>query len=178
MRLSRQKLQTRLIDGFWALALVAGLQACTHQHIQEPTGLAIEAGRRVTMEYTIRGADETVLRTTAGDGPFSYVHGQGELRPSLEQALTGMRRGGTARIRVAASVAFGLYNEAKIMTLPRTGFPPDVAVGAEYEDQIGRTLRVITLDHESVTVDWNHPLAGQDLFVEVVILDVQRAEPR
>lgn len=166
------------LGGIWALAVVTGLYACAHHPIHEPGGPAIGAGMRVTMDYTIKGADETVLKTTADDGPFSYMHGQGELRPALERALTGMRRGGRARVRVAASEAFGLYNETKILTLPRARFPPDVAIGAEYEDQIGRTLRVIELDRESVTVDWNHPLAGQDLIVDVVILDVQGPEPR
>ncbi len=85
-----------------------------------------------------------------------------------------MRRGETARVRIAADEAFGLRNEAKIVRLPRREFPPDVAVGAEFEDQIGRRLRVIEIHEESVTVDWNHPLAGQDLFIDIVILDVQQ----
>ncbi len=174
---SRPKRPTSTILALCALALAPGLQSCAHQHKQEPAGPAIDAGMRVTMEYTIRGADETVLRTTADDAPFSYVHGRGELRPSLERGLTGMRRGETAHVRVAAGEAFGLHNAAKVVTLPRTRFPPDVAVGAEYEDQIGRMLRVIELDQESVTVDWNHPLAGQDLIVEVLILDVQKPDP-
>lgn len=161
-----------------ALAIAASLQACAQRPIQEPAGLAVEAGRRVTIAYTIRGSDETVLTATAEDGPFSYVHGQGDLRPSLEGALTGLRRGATARVRIEASEAFGLYNEAKVLTLPRMRFPADVAVGAEYEDQIGRTLRVIDIDQGSVTVDWNHPMAGQDLIVDVVILDVQAPAPR
>lgn len=178
MTMCRHKGGASLIAGVCALNIVAGLHACARPSIQEPPGLAIDAGMRVTIKYTIRRADETVLKSTADGGAFSYVHGRGELRPSLERALTGMRRGATARVRVEASEAFGLYNEAKILTLPRRRFPADVAVGAEYEDQIGRTLRVIEIDEVSVTVDWNHPLAGQDLIVDVVILDVQTAEPR
>lgn len=178
LRPSRPKRYASPIAACWALGIVTGLSGCAHHPLPERAGPAIAAGMMVTMEYTIRGAAGTVLRTTAGDGPFSYVHGRGELRPALELALTGMRRGDRARVRVAASEAFGLYNDAKVQRLPRARFPPDVAIGAEYEDQIGRTLRVIDLDQESVTVDWNHPLAGQDLFVDVVILDVHRPESR
>lgn len=166
-----------MILGFCALTLSVGIQACAHRTVEEPAGSVIAAGSRVTMAYTVTGADGTVLRSTADDGPFSYVHGRGELRPSLERRLTGMRRGEAARVRIAAADAFGLVNEAKVVSLPRSQFPPDVAVGAEYEDQIGRTLRVIEVDQESVTVDWNHPLAGQDLTVDLVILDVRRPTP-
>ncbi len=176
MRSQRKRFASPII-GLCAAAVLAGLPSCTHRTVREPVGLAIDAGMRVTMEYTVRGADETVLRTTAHDAPFSYVHGRGELRPSLERQLAGMHRGETARIRVAAGEAFGLYNEAKIARLPRARFPHDVAVGAEYEDQIGRTLRVIEVDQESVTVDWNHPLAGQDLIIDIVILDVRKPSP-
>lgn len=162
----------------WLLALLALLGACRHGTGPVVSGPSISPGMLVTIHYTVTLRDKTVVVTTADGAPLSYVHGHRTLLPALERGIEGMRPGDRSTLVIAAEEAFGPYNDAKVDALPRGRFPPDVAVGAEYEDQIGRTLRVVEVGGDTVVVDWNHPLAGQDLIVDVLILDVQKPESR
>ncbi|MGH7255695.1 MAG: FKBP-type peptidyl-prolyl cis-trans isomerase [bacterium] len=120
-----------LRQGPWVLvtAFAAAQLSCAHDPAPLPRGEPIAAGLEVTMAYTVTQADGTLISTTEGRAPFSYIHGQGEILPALEQALTGLRAGEQRRIAVTAEQAFGLFNEAKVVTLPRQQLPPDMTMG-------------------------------------------------
>ena len=135
--------------------------------------LQIADGLQVTLEYTLTLADKTVADSTAGQAPFSYVHGGHQIIPGLEKALTGLKAGDKKRVTIPAADAYGLYDKAKIVTVPKKNVPPEAKAGMRLRSQDGREAKVLEIKGDSVVIDTNHPLAGQDLTFDVNILKVE-----
>jgi len=135
--------------------------------------LQIADGLQVTLEYTLTLADKTVADSTAGQAPFSYVHGGHQIIPGLEKALTGLKAGDKKRVTIPAAEAYGLYDKTKIVTVPKKNVPPEAKAGMRLRSQDGREAKVLEIKGDSVVIDTNHPLAGQDLTFDVNILKVE-----
>ena len=135
--------------------------------------LAIANGLDVTLELTVRLADQTTVASNRGDRPLTYIHGQQQILPSLEQNLTGMKAGEHKIVHLAADQGFGQYDPAKRVTVPRTQLPADSRVGGFLRSSQGAMARVVEMDDHSAVLDLNHPLAGESLDIEVTILHVE-----
>ncbi len=136
--------------------------------------LQIADGMKVTLEYTLTLPDKTVADSTAGQAPFSYIHGNHEIIPGLEKALAGLKPGDKKLITVPAEQAYGLYDEKRKVTVPKDKMPPEVKVGTRLRSQDGQEAKVAEIKGDSVVVDVNHPLAGKDLTFDVNILKVEK----
>ncbi len=152
----------------WVGARAAGVSA-------EPP-LPVADGRKVTLEYTLMLSDNKVVDSTVGQEPISYVHGQQEIVPGLEKALTGMKPGETKHISVPAQEAYGPYDPKKKVTVPKDKVPPDVKVGTRLRSRDGQEAKIVEIKGDSVVVDTNHPLAGKALTFDVKILKVEPAQ--
>ena len=145
--------------------------------------MEVEAGRVVTIEYTVRLASGALVDSTSGCGPIAVLHGTGQLFPALEDRIAGMRAGETRELRIPADEAYGAWRPELVRTIPRTELPPDLelTVGAEYRLRApgGRTLRfrLQALDGDGVRADFNPPHAGQDLVATVTVIAVRAASP-
>jgi len=139
--------------------------------------LQIGDGMKVTMEYTLTLSDKTVVDSTAGRVPFSYTHGNQEIIPGLEKALTGLKVGDKKHVTIPAAEGYGLYDEKRKVTVPKKNVPPDVKVGTRLRAANGMEAQVLEVKADSVVVDTNHPLAGKDLTFDVNIIKVE-AQPR
>ena len=136
--------------------------------------LAIAEGSRVTLDYTVTLPDKTVVDSTVGKEPFSYIHGGHQITPlALEQALTGLKAGDRKRITLAAAKAFGPYDEKKRVKVPIGSVPADTTVGSLLRSEEGLEARVIEVNADVVVLDTNHPLAGKNLVFDVNILKVE-----
>jgi FKBP-type peptidyl-prolyl cis-trans isomerase SlyD len=133
----------------------------------------IADGMRVTMEYTLTLPDKTVADSTAGQTPFSYVHGVHQIIPGLEKALTGLKAGDKKRVAIPAADAYGLYDKAKIITVPKKNVPPEAKAGTMLRSASGQPAKVLEIKGDSVVIDTNHPLAGKDLTFDVNVLKVE-----
>ncbi len=131
----------------------------------------------VELRYEVRDAESAPLL----DHPerMGVVIGAGQLLPSVERALDGLLAGEERTVELPSEQAFGPRDPAAVVAFERTEFPDDVKSGDNYEveDADGRTLvlRVLEVDADAVVVDMNHPLAGQDLEVQVSVLSVRPA---
>lgn len=113
-------------------------------------------------------------------GPLQFQMGTGTVLPAFEQALLGMAAKETKSITVAAKDAYGLKNEELIMTVSSQGFAgqaiaPGMILGLNME-QDGQQHKVpatvLAVAAETMTVDFNHPLAGQDITYQITLLSI------
>ncbi len=113
-------------------------------------------------------------------GPLQFELGTGSVLPAFEQAVLGMAPQESKRITVAAKDAFGLKNEDLIMTVSRQGFAdqtiaPGMILGMNMEkdgQQHKIPATVLSVEAESMTVDFNHPLAGQEITYQITLLSI------
>lgn len=111
-------------------------------------------------------------------GPMELELGAEEFFPEVEEALVGLAVGDKVAVAIPAEEAFGEYDSELVFTVPRSQFPPDVVpeVGDDLEllddEGEGMVVTVIEMTESDVTLDANHPLAGEDLCFEVELVEV------
>ncbi|PJF36604.1 MAG: peptidylprolyl isomerase [Candidatus Thermofonsia Clade 1 bacterium] len=135
----------------------------------------------VALAYTLKLENGEIVDQADAEEPLEYLHGASNIIPGLERALTGMRVGETKQIAVEPAEGYGDYDPEDIEVVPRNQFPNDVplAVGMavtladDLDNYIEATISA--LDAETVTLDYNHPLAGKRLFFDVEVLGIRPA---
>jgi len=111
-------------------------------------------------------------------GPLEFTIGEEEVIPGLEQALVGMQPGEKKTVEISCDMAYGPRDEEMVMVVPRSDLPaelePDVGDVLEVtDDEEGDFAVTVTgVSADSVTLDANHPLAGEDLVFEVELVEV------
>ncbi len=137
-----------------------------------------KTGDTVRIHYTGTLTDGTRFDTSSGRDPLEFKLGEGQIIPGLEREIAGMAVGDRKTVTVASDEAYGPHRDEAVHDVERAQIPDeiDLEVGAELEatDQGGRRmrLRVVALNEETVTLDANHPLAGQDLVFEVELVEI------
>lgn len=135
----------------------------------------------VEIDYTLRDDDGDVIDTSAEEGPLHYLHGHGQIVPGLERALLGRVVGDALKISVAPEDGYGPHHADRVVTVPRDRLPsdaePEVGMVLEGNGPRGESilLRVVEVSGVSVTLDANHPLAGENLHFEVTVRAVRAA---
>lgn len=135
----------------------------------------------VTMHYELKNAEGEVLDSSKGQDPLVYLHGAGNIIIGLEEQLLGKQVGDSVSAVVAPEKGYGMPVDALIQTVPREAFGEEidkVEVGMRFqaETEQGPVPVVVTsMDDKTVTVDGNHPLAGQELHFDVTIAEVRDA---
>lgn len=139
------------------------------------------ADRRVaTIHYTLTNDAGEVIDKSAAEAPLSYLHGAGNIIPGLEQALVGKQAGDTLTADVAPEKGYGPRHDGLIQTVPRSAFQgvDSVQPGMQFEARTAQGPLLVTVtkvEPEEITVDGNHPLAGQNLHFAVEVADVREA---
>jgi peptidylprolyl isomerase len=111
-------------------------------------------------------------------GPMELEVGAEDFFPRLEEALIGMSPGDKKTLTILAEDAFGEYDAEMISTVPLSQFPDELKpmIGDDLElvndDDEGMVVTVIDIDDVEVTLDANHPLAGEDLTFEVELVEI------
>jgi len=142
--------------------------------------MQIEARKVVTLNYTLTDSDGNVI-DQSNDSSFAYLHGANNIIPGLENALTGKSAGETLNVSVEPAEGYGERDPAKTQAVPRNMFPEDteIQVGMQFHAQgpTGETLvvTVAAVEEDTVTVDGNHPLAGEQLNFTVEVMEVREA---
>ena len=133
----------------------------------------------VTLHYTLTGDDGAVIDKSTGE-PLSYLHGHGNIIPGLEQALEGTEAGFQSRVTIEPDQGYGERREDMVIGVAREQFDPgmDLKPGLQVMangPQGDVVFTVVEVGDEEVTLDGNHPLAGQRLHFDVEITDVRAA---
>ncbi|HEU5468843.1 MAG TPA: peptidylprolyl isomerase [Steroidobacteraceae bacterium] len=142
--------------------------------------MQIGRNRVVTLEYVLRDERGTVLDSSTGRAPLSYLHGKGNIIPGLEEALAGKAEGDKVEVTVAPERGYGARDERLVQIVARAkfgevaGLAPGMQVRAN-GPQGSRLVTVVRVDPDFVTVDGNHPLAGRTLHFSVEVTGVRKA---
>ncbi|MFC3283710.1 FKBP-type peptidyl-prolyl cis-trans isomerase [Litchfieldella rifensis] len=136
----------------------------------------------VTLHYMLRDASGTVLDDSRSrDTPLEYLHGHHNIVAGLERALEGQPVGATLSVTLMPAEAYGMRDEARVQQVPRSAFPiDDLALGMRFQTQGEDGPEIVTvleIDSDRVTVDTNHPLAGETLSYRLEVLGIREATP-
>ena len=133
-----------------------------------------------TFHYTLTDASGKVIDSSVGGEPLAYLHGAGNIVPGLERELAGRSEGDKLEVTVQPEDAYGMPNPAMVQVVPRQAFQgvDDLEVGMQFQAQTPQgALPVVVskVEGDEVTVDANHPLAGQVLHFAVEVTAVRDA---
>jgi FKBP-type peptidyl-prolyl cis-trans isomerase SlyD len=134
----------------------------------------------VSIHYTLTSDAGEVLDSSSGGDPLAYLQGHGNLIPGLERELEGKKSGDTFKVRIAPGEAYGDQDVSLVQDVPRAAFGgnPNVQVGMQFQAESNHGTRTVTVTKvagDTITVDGNHPLAGQHLNFDVQVIDVRAA---
>lgn len=133
----------------------------------------------VSFHYTLTNNDGEVLDSSVGAEPLLYLHGAGNIIPGLEAALVGKVAGDKLNVAIPPEDAYGVVDENMKQVVSIKMFEGmDVEVGMQFHADVTYGSGVITITEingDDVTIDGNHPLAGEHLNFDVEIVDVRPA---
>lgn len=134
----------------------------------------------VTLAYQVRTKDGVLVDEATAVAPLEYLQGHGNLIQGLEEALAGHEAGDKFDVEIEANRAYGDYNDKLVQSVPRDIFVgvDELEVGMRFladTDQGPVPVEITAIDGDTVTIDGNHMLAGQDLNFKVEVIGVREA---
>lgn len=149
--------------------------------IEKVRTMQIAANKAVSIDYTLTNDAGDVIDSSAGGAPLVYLHGAGNIIVGLEKALEGKNVGDELSVAIEPEDAYGEYSAELVATLTREMFEgvDELEVGMQFHasapDGGMQIVTIRDIDGDDVTVDGNHPLAGQRLNFKVKVVDVREA---
>jgi FKBP-type peptidyl-prolyl cis-trans isomerase SlyD len=143
--------------------------------------MSIGANKVVTMNFTLKDEDGNIIESTENAVPFSYISGNSQILPKLEETLDQMLIGTERDVKIDAAEAYGIYDEGAVKQVSREEFPVDVELEegmrfvANSPDGKEMPFTINRIEENEITIDFNHPLAGKDLNFNVELIDVRDA---
>jgi FKBP-type peptidyl-prolyl cis-trans isomerase SlyD len=142
--------------------------------------MQIAKNKVAVIEYTLKNNDGEVLDTSEGGEPMAYIQGVGNLIPGLEDALEGKAVGDGVQVTIPPEKAYGVQNDELVQVVERGVFQgvDDLQVGMQFQAQSDDGVQVIwiaEIEGDEVTIDGNHPLAGETLNFDVKVIEVRDA---
>jgi len=136
-----------------------------------------EPGKNVRVHYKGTLADGTVFDSSEGRDPIEFELGTGSVIPGFENAVAEMEVAETRTVTIPFAEAYGEKREEMVGQVDRASLPeeitPEVGMMLTMQTPDGDLpVRIIELDEESMTIDANHPLAGEDLTFELTLVEI------
>jgi FKBP-type peptidyl-prolyl cis-trans isomerase SlyD len=137
----------------------------------------VQPGMEIAIEYTLTLENNVPVESNVGSEPLIYHHGAHEILPGLEKALDGMRVGQSKHVKVTPDEGYGYVDseafvEVEKALLPQEGLKVGAVLEGDTKDGDRIRARVSEIKEETVVLDFNHPLAGKDLYLDVTVLSV------
>ncbi len=142
---------------------------------------SVEVDSVVSIHYSLKLDSGELVDSSQGREPLAYLHGHGNIVPGLEEQMTGKQVGDKFSAKVAPEQGYGMPHPDGVQKVPRTQFPDDLqlqpGMQLQADDGSGNTvmLRVTEVGDSEVTVDLNHPLAGQTLNFDIEVVAIRSA---
>jgi FKBP-type peptidyl-prolyl cis-trans isomerase SlyD len=159
-------------------ALATVLLLTTAARAEEEKGGPIEAGSRVSIEYTLTLDDGSTADSNVGQEPLVYTQGQDQILPALEEALAGLKAGDTKKVNLSPEQGYGevrsdLEREVEASRIPEDGRHAGATLMSRGPQGQAMVVRVKEVKGDTVVLDLNHPLAGQNLHFDVKVVGVE-----
>lgn len=138
----------------------------------------IQNGQTVSIEYTLTLDDGTLVESNVGREPLMYQQGQQQILPALEDALADLGVNDTTQVSLSAQQGYGDVDPDAFQAIDKDVVPEDgrrEGIILSVPDGQGgqRPVRVHEVQDDKIVLDFNHPLAGQNLNFEIRVLDIQ-----
>lgn len=143
--------------------------------------MKIDENCLVSIAYQIKDKDGAVIDEHPKEEPLKFVFGYGFVLPKIEEAIQGLEAEDEMQVVLAKEDAYGDYRDNLVTKVDKSHFANEfsIMVGMRFAtkgpDGNDMVVEVIDISDSEVTLDGNHPLAGQDLIFDIIILDVQIA---
>jgi peptidylprolyl isomerase len=138
----------------------------------------VRSGDTVSVHYTGKLSDGTVFDSSEGSEPLVFTVGEGMVIEGFEKALVGMKLGDSREVVIAPTEGYGERIEELVQTINRAEFSlgemePELGMAIEMQTPEGTIPLTITeLTESSVTLDANHPLAGETLHFSLTLIQI------
>jgi peptidylprolyl isomerase len=136
-------------------------------------------GDTVRVHYRGKLRDGSIFDETFDREPLRFTIGKGQLIPGFEEAVVGMKPGDSKTTELPVEKAFGPHLEERVVEVPKRNFArwnlePAVGKRVPIPQPDGSPIDVIVTEvtESNVTVDFNHPFAGQDLTIDIKLLEI------
>jgi len=134
----------------------------------------------VSIHYTLTNSSGEVLDSSQGQEPLAYLHGASNIIPGLENELVGKAVGDKLDVTVEPEQAYGPQREELVQKVDHDNFQgvEDIQVGMQFMAQAPwgeQPVTVMQIEEDGITLDGNHPLAGQTLTFAVEVMEIRNA---
>lgn len=165
-------------------------QSSVHEALQQTESGATEQelaadqagpGKRITLHFALAFPDGNEIDSNFAGRPATLNFGDGNLPAGFEACLVGLRAGEEREFQLPPEAAFGQPNPDNVRSYPHYQFPADLVLEkglmVSFSDSAGNEQAgvVLSMNKQTVEVDFNHPLAGHELLFRVAILKVEAA---
>lgn len=137
----------------------------------------ISEGKEVSIEYRVYLLDGTEVDSNIGYEELTFIQGQHEILPALEEAIEGMHSGTRTQIKLSPEEAYGPIDDEYFHTIEINMIPEELRYKGAFlsvEDDSGEfyKARLNKINSNNAIIDFNHPLAGKSLIYEIEIKSV------
>ena len=142
--------------------------------------MSITKNKVVSIHYTVKSEDETMIDSSEGKPPLVYLQGAKNIIKGMEEALEGKTIGDKLDVIVSPEDGYGLYDNQLKQRIPKTLFEDttQLTIGNQFHAQTNEGMKiakVVDIHDKEVTLDFNHELAGKVLYFHVEVLDIRDA---
>ncbi len=140
-------------------------------------------GDKVKVHYEGRLQDGTVFDSSEGRQPLEFQIGGGTVIPGFDDGVTGMSVGEKKIVNIPSEEAYGSSQDDLFLEFPKDRFPPDIipeiGTSLNMSDENGRAFPVVIYEitDDTIILDANHPLAGQDLTFNIELVNIEGKSP-
>ncbi|HLT07174.1 MAG TPA: peptidylprolyl isomerase [Cyclobacteriaceae bacterium] len=135
-------------------------------------------GNKVKVHYTGKLNDGTVFDSSENREPLEFVLGDGNMIKGFDAAVHGMELGSNISVVIPSEEAYGEKRADMMIDIPMDQVPadikPEVGMDLSIQNQMGQPMpvKVVYVDDQKITLDANHPLAGQDLTFDITLVEI------
>ncbi len=161
--------------------IMASLTVAYSSVLMAGSDMAVEEGKTVRMHFKL-SVDGEAVEDTFGREPLEFVFGRDPLVPGLGEKIKGLKSGDKRSFTIGEADGFGPHDPRGVIEVPKDRFPEKnlqvgMIVGTQTPDGQPLHARVHEIREEVVVLDFNHPLAGKELAIDLEILDVMEGAP-
>jgi FKBP-type peptidyl-prolyl cis-trans isomerase SlyD len=143
--------------------------------------MPLKTNQVITINFILKDTNGNIIEATSRERPFSFISGGNQILPKLEENIGEMLIGSKRTVTLSPVDAYGVYDDSALEEVSRSEFPEDTDIQegmtfvADSPDGQQLPFVIKSIKEENITLDFNHPLAGQTLTFDLELLSLRDA---